>query len=199
MKKSEHFLEEIVEKHQQKTVVDTVKNSVSNISEERIKIGKSIQELIKKGYSKKEVLDVISSKTFLSIQAISSMIDEFTFNNDFDLNFVLTSNQIKIIKKIFKENKFTYIEQTKFLKQDNLEEILTQEYDKILKDRKKRYVHTISFDEDGEVLFRSLKESLEKQLDKKINNSELVFYALMELYNSNPDELNENLFDKCDI
>lgn len=189
----EHFLSKLSKKKSNDELVASVENNVNKIAEERVKIGKSIQHMIDKGISKKEVLENISSKTFLSTPAITSMIDEYTFNNDFDLDFLLTSNEIKIIKKIFKENKFSYVEQTRFLKQTDLKEMISHEYKKIISKKRERYTHTVSFDEEGEILFQSLKEILQKKLKKKVNNSELIYYALIELFNSHPDEIIEDL------
>jgi hypothetical protein len=189
----EHYLSKLAKKKSQEKLLLEVGTNVNNIAEERIKIGKSIQNMIEKGFPKKTVLESIRSETFLSIPAISSMIDEFTFNNDFDLDFILTSNEIKIIKKIFKDNKFSYVEQKKFLNQSDLKEIIALEHKTIISERKEKYIHTVSFDEEGEILFQSLKEILQTKLKKKINNSELMYYAMIELYNSNPTETDDTI------
>lgn len=195
----QHFLEELSKKKAKDSLLNSVEENVNNISEERMAIGKKIQELLEEGYTKKEVLEIVSQKTLIPTQSISSMIEEFVFNKEFDLKTSLNFNEIKIVKKIFKNKKFNFEEKKRFLQQPNLKHLLGVEFENITNENKKTYKHTVSFDEEGELLFRNLKESLEKKLGKKISNNELVFYAMIELYNSNPDEILDEIDNNLDL
>jgi len=185
---NKHFLEELAENSKRDNLLNEVGKSVHNISEERIKIGKKIHSLLEDGFDKKEIIDIISKNTFLSISNITSIIEEYLFNKRYSVETHFSISEIRIIKKIFKEKKYSFEEEIAFLKQDNIKNILLSEHQILSDNNNKRFKHTISFDQEGEELLQSLKTHLTKILDKKISYSELIYYALIELNSSYPSE-----------
>jgi hypothetical protein len=180
------FLDKYSDDKESKKFISDIQKKEDNIQTERIEIGKIIEKQVSFGKSKKEILEMVIDNTSMGRNNINNMIEEFIFNHKY--NTKLNIQVINILKVYFKSENIPEINKADILADEaKLDEII--ETVSTLKKENKKYNHSFSLDEEGELLFQESKKIMEKKIDRKISNkSEFLYLLLLEFFYNNEEE-----------
>lgn len=175
------FLEKANKKFSEDKVIKDILVSKKIISDERVKIGQMIQDLVSKDlFTNIEIVENIHKATNYSKNTIRNMLEEYKFKLKFNIEQDLNINEIKLLKfgimeNLIKEKDIKEDFETVYSKLDDLRE----------KQSEKRFQHSFTLDEESEILFNECKSILEEELGRSVKSKGEFITLVMSSYMAN--------------